>query len=279
MHPIQKTLFLFLSLLALNISSFVFSANKDYKTIEPQILVIFGATGDLSQKKLFPALNELYLKEQLPDHFACLGVGRSEMSEAAFKQKVFNQETALQDKIFYVQANFTQDQDYKKLKEALVELENRLGTKGNRIFYLATAASYFPTIIQKLKKHELIYDTSQKQNRWSRVIVEKPLGNDYDSALKLRNLIFENLEDSQVYFIDHYLGKEVVQNLLTFRFLNPVFESLWSREHIDYVEVTLSERFVSATEANFGRAGFIKGPGAKPCDANCFPHCHGKTGN
>lgn len=242
MIHIKKYTSILLGLFLLSLSSFVFGENRDNKVVEPQILVIFGATGDLAQKKLFPALNELHLKNDLPDHYACIGMGRTEFTDAQFRQNVFNQsKSTISDKIFYVRTNFNNDSDYEKLKDSIIDLENRLQTKGNRVFYLATAASYFPTIIQKLKEHELIYDVSKEDNKWSRVIIEKPLGNDYNSALKLRDLIVKNLDESQIYLIDHYLGKEVIQNLLTFRFLNPPFESLWNHEHIESVQVILSE--------------------------------------
>lgn len=241
MKDIKKYTFLLLCLHVLILSSFAFCANHDITAIEPQILVVFGATGDLSHKKLFPALKELQIKHELPDAFACIGLGRTPLSNEEFRQNVLKNEDSLSNKIFYVQADINDDRDYEKLKATILYVEKQLQTNGNRVFYFATAASYFPTIIQKLKEHELVYDASQEHHKWSKIIIEKPFGSDYDSALKLKDLITEYLDESQVYLIDHYLGKEVIQNLLTFRLLNPAFESLWSREHIESVHITLSE--------------------------------------
>lgn len=222
-----------------------FLTATETNVIEPHVLVIFGAKGDLALKKLYPALNELYTKEKLPHHFACLGVGRTAFTNNEFRHQVLNlphsEEKTFADQVFYTQMDFKNDQDYARLKISLEELENSLQTKGNRIFYLSTSPSYFPIIIEKLKEHGLVYDAAKENSKWTRLILEKPLGNDYDSALKLRNFVVQNLHESQFYLIDHYLGKEVIQNLLTLRFLNPIFEHVWNSDHIESIQITLSE--------------------------------------
>jgi glucose-6-phosphate 1-dehydrogenase len=240
MTNLQRFTILWACLLWVSISTFAFSAIKSSDSLEPQLIVIFGATGDLAHKKLFPALNALSKEDRLPEHFACVGVGRAELTPDEFRDKV-SPSKKIADSLFYVKADFNQDIDYEKLKASLGEIENRLQTNGNRVFYLATAAGYFPGIIQKLKEHELIYEPTKEQASWSRVIIEKPLGSDYASALALQNVVTKNLDDSQFYLIDHYLGKEVIQNLLTFRFSNPVFDSFWNNDHIESVHITLSE--------------------------------------
>lgn len=243
MFNIRKMAYLSLLFIFLSAITFAFGGNIEIKTVEPQILVIFGAKGDLSKKKLFPAIYSLYLKQKLPEPFVCIGTGRSEYSHDEFRQHVLKtpalQDSSFSNKICYIQADFKDDTDYENLKKFILEIENQFQTKGNRIFYLATSAFYFPTIIQKLKQHKLIYESFE--DKWSRVIIEKPLGHDYQSALELKNLVEENLDDSQIFLIDHYLGKEVVQNLLTFRFLNPIFETLWNRNHIESVHIHVGE--------------------------------------
>ena len=153
--------------------------------------------------------------------------------------------------IFYHRSEFDHDEGYESLKKLLDDLDKKMGTQGNRVFYLSTQPSYFPLIIEKLSKHQLIYNQQQVQNKWSRVIIEKPFGHDLSSAVDLQNELRKHLDESQIYRIDHYLGKETVQNLLVFRFGNPIFENIWNNRYIDNVQITVSEEIGIGTRGRF----------------------------
>jgi glucose-6-phosphate 1-dehydrogenase len=155
-----------------------------------------------------------------------------------------------QEQFFYHPSEFDDDAGYVQLKKFLQQLDSRFATRGNRVFYLSVQPKYFPMIVEKLKKHELIYDPHD-QNKWSRVIIEKPFGHDLASAAVLQRQISEYLDESQTYRIDHYLGKETVQNLLVFRFANSIFESLWNYKHIDHIQITVAEEIGIGTRGNF----------------------------
>ncbi len=225
------------------------------KRAEPCTLVIFGASGDLTARKLLPALYNLSLDGQLPTHFACVGFARRPKSHEEFRTEM---ETAVSqysrvkpldpqvwkdfsESVFYHQSTFQDDEGYESLKALLDDLDRKRGTSGNRVFYFSTQPTFFPLIADKLKQHGLIYDTDPSEKRWSRVIIEKPFGRNYQSALALQADIEKSMNESQVYRIDHYLGKETVQNLLTFRFSNSIFENLWNNNHIDHIQMTQAE--------------------------------------
>lgn len=223
--------------------------------VDPCILVIFGATGDLTGRKLMPALYNLARDGQLPSHFACVGFARRPKTNEEFRQEMrdavsqFSRIKPLdediwsifQDQLFYHQSDFDSDEGYEGLRTLLQKLDSRLGTKGNRVFYFSTQPRYFPDIVEKLSQHQLIYDFNTTHNKWSRVIIEKPFGHDLDSAKALQNEITQYLNEQQIYRIDHYLGKETVQNLMVFRFSNSIFESLWNNHHVDHVQITVGE--------------------------------------
>ena len=235
------------------------------RTLDPCILVIFGATGDLTAKKLMPAIYNLKREGQLPTNFVCCGfarrekthdVFRNEMKEAVNKHSRVkpideNIWSSFYDQLFYHQAGFDDDEGYERFTKRLDELDTQFGTKGNRIYYLSTQPSYFTTIIEKLKKHKLLYDKNEKRDSWSRVIIEKPFGHDYASARALQKELMQHLSESQLYRIDHYLGKETVQNLLVFRFANSIFENLWNHRYIDHVQFTVAEDIGIGTRGNF----------------------------
>lgn len=242
MFQTKKYLFFFIYLLSISFSSFVFTEDLSNKPLDPQIFVVFGGTGDLAHKKIFPALEQLQLQNELPKNFVCLGIGTKNLTSEKFQETILKADQAsLKKKIFYVQANILHDEDFIKLKSTIEHFEESFKTQGNRLFYLATAPSFFPIIVQKLKEHGLIYSLSENGTSWSRVIIEKPLGHDYNSALQLKQLVESHLDPSQIYLIDHYVGKEVIQNIPTFRFSNPLFENLWNKDHIESVHITLSE--------------------------------------
>lgn len=221
------------------------------KTIDPCIMVIFGATGDLTKRKLAPALYNLGKEGSLPANFACVGFARRDFDFASDVKEGISKYSRtkpidetywkqFQEQLFYCKGDFDNDDGYKALAEKLRQLDIRFATKGNRVFYLSVESKYFPVIIEKLKKHGLVYDPND-ETKWSRVIIEKPFGHDLDSAIALQKEVSHNLAESQIYRIDHYLGKETVQNLLVFRFANSIFEALWSNRHIDHVQITVAE--------------------------------------
>lgn len=243
------------------------------KAIDPCVVVIFGATGDLTSRKLFPALYNLMREGQLPSHFACIGFARREKTNEAFRKEMhdavnqFSRAKPIDEglwnsflnQVFYHISDFDTDEGYDSLKKLLEEIDQKQGTRGNRIFYLSTQPKYFPDIIEKLNKHRLIYDTTKTKDKWSRVIIEKPFGHDYQSALELQNFVLNHLAENQIYRIDHYLGKETVQNILVFRFANSIFESFWNNHYIDHVQITVAEEIGIGTRgAFFEEAGILR---------------------
>jgi glucose-6-phosphate 1-dehydrogenase len=200
----------------------------------------------------------------LPPNFACLGFARREKTNEEFRAELKANINAFsrvkpidegfwknfQEQVFYHSSEFDDDTGYERLKNTLKQLDSQFATRGNRVFYLSVQPKYFPTIIEKLKKHGLIYDPHDAR-KWSRVIIEKPFGHDVASAAALQNQIAEYLDETQTYRIDHYLGKETVQNLLVFRFANSIFESLWNYKHIDHVQITVAEEIGIGTRGNF----------------------------
>ncbi len=238
--------------------------NRSNRNIDPCVVVIFGATGDLTGRKLSPALYNLGKEGMLPANFAAIGFARREKTHEQFRQEIKEDVNAFsrtkpidetfwktfQEKLFYHQSEFDNDEGYKKLDAFLKELDSRLATRGNRVFYLSVQPKYFPIIIQKLKQNGLLYD-HKETNHWSRVIIEKPFGRDASSAEALQKEIALYLDESQTYRIDHYLGKETVQNILVFRFANSIFESLWNYKHIDHVQITVAEDIGIGTRGHF----------------------------
>ena len=234
------------------------------RNIDPCILVIFGATGDLTSRKLAPALYNLGKDGLLPPNFACVGFARREKTHEEFRQDVKKDISTFSrikpidegfwqnfhEQIFYHQSEFDDDAGYVRLASFLKQLDSQFATRANRVFYLSVQPKYFPMIIEKLKKHGMIYDPHD-HTKWSRVIIEKPFGHDLASAAALQAQISENLDESQTYRIDHYLGKETVQNLLVFRFANSIFESLWNYKHIDHVQITVAEEIGIGSRGNF----------------------------
>lgn len=229
----------------------------------PCAIVIFGATGDLTARKLLPAVYHLAQDSQLPPNFAVVGFARGDNTDTTFRRKMgdaldqFSRTKpkdpafweGFQAKVFYHRAEYDKGAGYESLKKMLLQLDEQLGTQGNRIYYLATPSSQFAPIIKQLHDHQLLYSPSDA--RWSRVIIEKPFGSDLDSAVKLQEDISKYLDASQVYLMDHYLGKEGVQALLALRFKNGFFEPLWNHEYIDHVEITLGEEIGIGTRAQF----------------------------
>lgn len=249
------------------------SVTKSGKSPDPCILVIFGATGDLTSRKLVPALYNLARDKQLPSDFACVGFARREKTDQQFREEMkaavndFSHTkpvdeplwNTFSEKLFYHKSEFHEDEGYESLKAQLEEIDKKHGTKGNRVFYLSVPPSYFPLIVEKLSQHQLIYDVAQETEKWSRVIIEKPFGEDLNSAIELQKDLIGHLHESQIYRIDHYLGKETVQNIFTFRFSNTIFESLFNNHHVDNVQITVSEDIGIGTRGKFfEEAGILR---------------------
>jgi len=224
------------------------------RTPDPCIVVIFGASGDLTKRKLLPALYHLEQSGLLPKDFAVVGVARrpleqtfaADMKEGIVSGGGVEKDDAkldpFVDRIQYHAMNFDDAAGYDSLKTMLAELDTKFGTKGNRLFYLATAPEYFSDIIKYLGDHCMARpaDCGDGQN-WVRVIIEKPFGHDLESAKALNNEVNKVFNEDQIFRIDHYLGKETVQNILVFRFANGIFENVWNRNYIDHVEITAAE--------------------------------------
>ena len=248
-------------------------ANQPIKAADSCILVIFGATGDLTARKLIPAIYNLGKDGQLPAHFACVGMARREKSNLEFRQEMKeaikkysrtkecdeNFWQSFCEKLFYHTADFDGDEGYESLKKLLSKLDSQFGTKGNRVFYLSTQPSYFTTIVEKISQHGLIKKANAEKEHWGRVIIEKPFGRDLKSAKELQQELSHYLNESQIYRIDHYLGKETVQNLLVFRFGNPIFEAIWNSHYIDNIQITVGEEIGIGTRGNFWEeAGLVR---------------------
>lgn len=249
------------------------NSEKGTKAPEPCILVIFGATGDLTSRKLVPALYNLAREGQLPGNFACVGFARRDKSDQQFRDEMkeavnsFSRVKPVDERLwqnfstqlFYHRSEFHEDEGYDSLKQTLEKLDAQFGTKGNRVFYLSTPPSYFPDIVQKLSQHGLIYNSDTVKDKWSRIIIEKPFGNDLKSAYELQKQLTQHLDESQIYRIDHYLGKETVQNLLIFRFANPIFEYLFNDHLVDNVQITVCEEIGIGTRGKFfEEAGMLR---------------------
>jgi glucose-6-phosphate 1-dehydrogenase len=214
-------------------------------------MVIFGAAGDLTRRKLIPALYNLAKAELLSREFAILGIAHSPMSDDEFRKKlsedIRNYAGSEIDsniwewftrRLYYVKGDFEDQSIYSQLKATLEKLDQEHSTHGNYFFYLATAPNYFGTIVEQLASAGLM---EEKDGHWRRVIVEKPFGHDLDSAKTLNQQLLKVVSEKQIYRIDHYLGKETVQNILAFRFANGIFEPIWNRRYIDHVQISVAE--------------------------------------
>ncbi len=219
---------------------------------DPCTVVLFGATGDLTHRKLAPALFRLGAAGQLPAEFAVVGFARRPWDDAQFREEIRPTleplagpefaETwpSFAEHVLFCEGTFDDPASYARLKETLDRADQTLGTRGNRLFYLAVAPEFFATIAEQLGRAGLIYPTDVT-DRWSRVVIEKPFGSDLDSALELDRQLAHVLNESQIYRIDHYLGKETVQNILALRFANRIYEPVWNREHVHSVQITVAE--------------------------------------
>ena len=224
-------------------------------------MVIFGAAGDLSRRKLIPALYNLAKEGLLSNEFAIVGFANREWSHHEFRNQVSNGcrehlQGELDDvvwsellkRMYFVQGDLEQSDAYSRLSKTLEEVDKTRGTNGNYLFYMATPPAYFGKVVARLDERHLV---SESQGRWRRVIVEKPFGRDYETACDLNKQLLRYLHEHQIYRIDHYLGKSTVQNILVFRFANGIFEPIWNRRYIDHVQITVAEDLGVETRGNY----------------------------
>jgi glucose-6-phosphate 1-dehydrogenase len=236
----------------------------------PCAMVIFGGTGDLTARKLFPALYNLANSKLLPKDFAIICVGRNDYNNEQFREVMgeklrsfattkVNQELYdwMLKRVFYLGGDFRDPQLYARLKQTLAEIEQKeVNVEGNYFFYLATSPIFFGDIVQQLGAADL---AREKDGRWRRVVFEKPFGNDLASAKELNCQVSKVLSERQIFRIDHYLGKETVQNILVFRFSNGIFEPIWNRRYVDHIQITVAETVgVEKRGGYFDMAGTLR---------------------
>jgi glucose-6-phosphate 1-dehydrogenase len=241
----------------------------------PCTIVIFGANGDLTKRLVTPALYNLALTGLLPEKFAMLGVDHNGKDDAGWRDHLgeamqtfvggtgeFDPSKidaaawkSLSERMFYLVGDFEDAATYDRLRDKLAEIDQKQGTAGNVIFYLAVADRFFGRVVDELGKARLVEAGAGKP--WRRVVIEKPFGHDLQTSRDLNRRILQSLREDQIYRIDHFLGKETVQNIMTFRFANGMFEPLWNRDHIDHVQITVAE-----TVGVEGRGSFYEATGA-----------------
>ncbi|MHB8468390.1 MAG: glucose-6-phosphate dehydrogenase [Gaiellaceae bacterium] len=233
------------------------------RTPDPCVLVIFGASGDLTHKKLMPALYSLAVRNLLPPRFAIVGVARTEEDDDGFRKDMqqavkdhgrdeFDEQVwdRIAPNMRYVATDFADEGGEERLEKVVEALESELDLGGNRVYYLAVPPPAFPTIVEAL-------GTRRSPKGWTRLIVEKPFGHDLASAKELNRMLLAHFEEKEIFRIDHYLGKETVQNMLALRFANGIFEPIWNRQFIDHVQITVAESIGIE-----GRAGYYESAGA-----------------
>jgi glucose-6-phosphate 1-dehydrogenase len=217
----------------------------------PCAMALFGAGGDLTKRKLIPAIYNLAKGKLLPEQFAIVGVSIESFSTEDFRTqmteniKQYSEESVdmsswdwFVKRLYYIRGDFKDPELYVKLRDALAQADKEQGTQGNYLFYLATSPVFFPIVVEQLGAAAL---TKQEDGKWRRVVIEKPFGHDLPSAVALNHAVGQVVEERQIYRIDHYLGKETVQNILAFRFANGIFEPVWNRRYVDHVQVTVAE--------------------------------------
>lgn len=237
--------------------------------LEPCVLVIFGASGDLTARKLIPALFTLFCQGGLPAKLAIVGAGRSRLAEQEFRdslQAALPTLEARRDKrwpdfaarLFYVQVEYDSPASFDRLAAFLAELDGRTQTAGNRIYYLATPPTMYAPIGRCLGQSGLA-EENQPGKGWARLVVEKPFGRDLRSATELDAVLHESFNESQIFRIDHYLAKETVQNVLMLRFANSIFEPIWNRSHIEYIGIMAVEELgVEHRAGYYEQAGVVR---------------------
>jgi glucose-6-phosphate 1-dehydrogenase len=235
---------------------------REPKPADPCVMVIFGATGDLTKRLVIPALYNLSRTKILPEHFALIGVARAEGTAESWRDGLYEtlksfvgnaaaefdvdhiDEAAwkwLAEKMVYVRGDLGNPELYEKLRSALAEADNAHGTQGNAIFYLAVADRLFASAVEQLGNAKLTdedKDENGKRRFWRRVVIEKPFGHSLDSARKMNAYVQHTVHEDQIFRIDHFLGKDTVQSIMAFRFANGLFEPIWNRDRIDHRDKT-----------------------------------------
>ena len=231
-------------------------------------LILFGGTGDLTKRKLMPAIYNLYIDKLLSENFFVAAVGRRDKTEQEYKDEIkqaiekYSRNTYKQDtwdevssRIYYYKFDFTDNSGYKEFNDYLLTLEAKHGTKGNRLYYLAVGPESFAGIVKSLAENNM----AEQKTGSKRVIIEKPFGKDLISAKHLNKQITKVFDEENIYRIDHYLGKEMLQNIMVIRFANAVFDSIWNSEHIDHIQITSSERLgVGERGGYYEKSGALK---------------------
>jgi len=232
-------------------------------------IIIFGASGDLTARKIMPALYRLFLSDMLPQSFYILGCARTGMHDDAFrgkmKEAVLRGEQpdaagwdAFEPRLYYEHGEYADERFYHAIAQRVSALDARHGTHNNRLYYLAIPPFLFETVIAMTGRAGLSCETCPEDS-WCRIIVEKPFGSDVKTARRLNAALHEHFHEHQIYRIDHYLAKETVQNILAFRFANAIFEPLWSRDYIDYVDISAAETIgVGHRSGYYERAGVLR---------------------
>jgi glucose-6-phosphate 1-dehydrogenase len=232
-------------------------------------MVIFGAAGDLTGRLLIPALYNLARAGLLSREFAILGVARAPLSDEDFRKRVYDDvkeycgdcvDNDLWEwfarRFYYLSGDFKDDALYARVKDTLAKLDQEHSTHGNFFYYMAVAPNYFGPIVEKLAAIGLM---DQSNNHWRRVVIEKPFGHDLESAKQLNQQLLKLADEKQIYRIDHYLGKETVQNIMAFRFANGIFEPVWNRRYIDHVQISVAETVgVESRGSYFDHAGTLR---------------------
>ena len=217
----------------------------------PCLMVIFGASGDLTKRKLIPALYNLARSQYLSENFAVVGFAFDPMTTEQFRESILTAARELVEapiepenwgrfveRLYYMQGNFEDPAAFERLRDLIGEVSVRHNTEGNCLYYLATSPVFFSTVIEHLGQAKLV---AKDDGHWRRVVIEKPFGRDLASSIALNHQIHRILDEDQIYRIDHYLGKETVQNMMIFRFSNGIFEPIWNRNYIDHVQITVAE--------------------------------------
>ena len=241
---------------------------EQFQVSSPAIMVIFGASGDLANRKLLPALYKLSQQRLLPPNFVILGYARSELTDAEFRLRarssmVTNPEVEFQagaweafaPRLFYISGKYDEIEGFERLRDRITGLEEQWNLSGCRLFYLSTPPSVYESIVTFLGESDLVGPADG--SNWTRIVIEKPFGSDLASAHKLNDHVLSVFDEDQVFRIDHYLGKETVQNVLVFRFANGIFEPIWNRNYVDNVQITVAESI--GVE---GRGGYYEKAGA-----------------
>ncbi|MBW1992754.1 MAG: glucose-6-phosphate dehydrogenase (NADP(+)), partial [Deltaproteobacteria bacterium] len=237
--------------------------------LDPCTIVIFGASGDLTVRKLMPALYSLFLREALPKPCCILGVGRTAWTREEFQSRleeaVSGKETYDPERwaefalaLYYQRMDYHSPGSYQALAATLAEHDRKLGTGGNRLFYLAVPPSLYPEISRRLGETGLGAEGGEGQG-WSRIVVEKPFGHDLQSARALNQALHQSFQEHQIFRMDHYMAKETVQNILIFRFANAIFEPVWNRAYIDRVGIIAAEKVgVEGRTGYYEEAGVLR---------------------